>query len=111
MDTLGGLFLYNKGEDKMSKGTAWTALSFTIILAFAMTGVLVAVTPAAASVAQNAPFTYGMTPATNLHTSGVEPAVITLVSPFTSQPSADVCLLCYSPFHALLTRLSEWMGK
>ena len=95
----------------MSKGTAWTALSFTIILVFVMTGVLMAVTPAAASVAQNTPFTYGMTPATNLHSSEVQPADTTLASPFSSQPSADVCLLCYSPSHVLLNRLNGWMGK
>ncbi|MGD0004627.1 MAG: hypothetical protein ABSE06_10405 [Anaerolineaceae bacterium] len=95
----------------MSKGAAWTILSFAIILAFAMTGVLVAVTPVAAYVAQNTPFTYGMTPATNLHTSAVTSADTTLASPLISQPLAESCLLCYSPFHTLLTRLSEWMGK
>ncbi len=95
----------------MSKGTAWTVLSFTIILAFAMTGVFLAVTPAAASRTQNTSFNYEMNPATNLHTSQSEPADTMLASPLTSQPSADGCLLCYSPFHAWLTRLSEWLGK
>jgi hypothetical protein len=95
----------------MSKGAAWTVLSFAIILAFAMTGVLAAVTPAAASGTQNTSFNYGMTLATNLHTGGVTPADTTQPSPLTSQPSADGCLLCYSPSHTLLNRLSEWMGK
>jgi len=83
----------------------------TFILAFAMTGVFVAATPAAASVAQNTLFNNGMTPATNLHTSGVQPAEPELASPLTPQPSADGCLLCYSPFHSMLVRLSGWMGK
>ena len=95
----------------MSKGTGWALLSFTIIIAFALTGLFLAVTPAAASGTQTTSFNYGMNPATTLHSTVVEPADTTLASPLASQPSADGCLLCYSPFHSLLTRLSGWVGK
>jgi hypothetical protein len=64
-----------------------------------------AVTPVAAYVPQPFPFpfTYVGGVATTLHTQEADLAKPPLAG---SHPTADSCLLCYSPSHNLLTRLS-----
>jgi hypothetical protein len=80
-----------------------------VILVIAITGVCLAVTPVAASFPQTNSIPYTSTLAITLHDQ--EPAPVPSPASTRSQPSADDCLLCYSPSHNLLSRLSGWMGK
>ena len=84
-----------------------------IILAVAIMGVCLEVTPAAAAAVQNASIPNSGNPATNLH-GQAQGAGLNAAPPAgqsTSQPLAEKCLLCYSPSHNLLSRLSMWLGK
>jgi hypothetical protein len=93
----------------MFREHSWIFICWFVILAITITGICLAVTPAAAAAPQISSITYSSSLATTLHnqdTHQAAPAALT-----SSQPSTDRCLLCYSPSHNLLSRLSEWMGK
>ncbi len=90
-------------------GKGWIFICSIIILAIAITGVCLAVTPVAASYPQANSIPYSGSLATTLHDQ--KPAPASLPAPTSSKPSADSCLLCYSPSHNLLSRLSGWMSK
>jgi hypothetical protein len=94
----------------MLRGQSWIFICSFVILAIAITGICLAVTPVAAAALQNNSTTNAGTLDTTLHTQGSNSASPPAAQT-TSQPSADTCLLCYSPSHTLLSRLSEWMGK
>ncbi len=93
----------------MLRGKSWVLVCALVILATAITGVCLAVTPVAASFPQTNSMPYNSTLATTLHDQEPVPAPSPVST--SSQPLADDCLLCYSPSHNLLTRLSGWMGK
>jgi hypothetical protein len=90
---------------------SWFIICSFVILAIAITGICLAVTPAAASALQNTPVTYNGTLATNMHTEEVDLNAPPLEAQVTTRPAKDTCLLCYSPSHTLWSRLSVWMGK
>ena len=93
----------------MLRGKNWFYILSLAMLVISITGICLAVTPVAASFPQVNSNSYSSTLATTLHNQGPEPAVSPV--PTSSQPSTDGCLLCYSPSHNLLARLSRWMGK
>jgi hypothetical protein len=93
----------------MMRGKHWVYIFSLVILIITITGVCLAVTPVAASFTQNNPAPYSSTLATTLHDRGPDPAAAPSVA--SAQPSTDSCLLCYSPSHKLMTRLSGWMGR
>jgi hypothetical protein len=93
----------------MLRGKGWVFICSFIILAIAITGVSLAVTPVAAYFPQANSIPYSSTLATTLHDQESAPLPSPALS--SSQTSTDGCLLCYSPSHNLLSRLSGWMGK
>jgi len=94
----------------MSRGKSWAFICAFVVLVIAITGICLAVTPVAASFPQTTTSTpHSNTLANTLHDQG--PALVGAPSDSSLQPSADACLLCYSPSHKMLARLSGWMGK
>ena len=93
----------------MSRGQDWIFVCSFVVLAIAITGVCLAVTPVAAFATQVNHFTYNGALATTLHNQVTN--LNALPAQTNSRLSADVCLLCYSPSHVLLSHLSRWMGK
>ena len=93
----------------MPREKKWFYIFSLVILVMSITAVCLAVTPVAASFPQVNSNSYRSTLATTLHDQGPDPAASPV--PTSSQPSPIGCLLCYSPSHNLLTRLSGWMGK
>jgi len=85
----------------MPRGQSWIIFCSFVILAVAITGICLAVTPVAAAALQNNSINNVGTLATTLHTQEANPAPAPAAQT-TSQPSADTCLLCYSPSHTLL---------
>jgi hypothetical protein len=93
----------------MPREKKWFFIFSLVILVISITGVCLAVTPVAASFPQANSIPYAGALATTLHDQGPDPTAVP--APASSQPSTVGCLLCYSPSHNLLTRLSGWMGK
>jgi hypothetical protein len=93
----------------MDRGKSWVFICSFVILAIAIMGICLAVTPVAASFPQSNPVPNRATLATTLHDQAPRPAALPALT--SVQPSTDSCLLCYSPSHNLMTRLSGWLGK
>jgi len=91
----------------MSRGKSWLVICSFAILAISLIGVCLAVTPVAAYATQFSPTTFAGSLATTLHDQGVNLAGLPPVSPISTRPLADSCLLCYSPSHHLLNHISE----
>ena len=93
----------------MFRSQSWLIICSFVILAIAITGICLAVTPVAASALQATPIASRSDLATNLHTEKTGLNAPPPVAQMNTQPSTDGCLLCYSPSHILLTRLTNWM--
>ena len=93
----------------MLRGKVWFYILSLVILVISITAVCLAVTPVDASFPQTDPNSYRSSLATTMHGQGPSPAAAPVST--SSQPSTVSCLLCYSPSHNLLMRLSGWMGK
>jgi hypothetical protein len=93
----------------MLRGQSWAFICSFVILAIAITGICLAVTPVAASFPQVNSNPYSATLATTMHDQGPDPETSPALA--SSQPSTDGCLLCYSPSHNMLARLSGWMDR
>jgi hypothetical protein len=91
------------------RGKNWFYILSLVVVVLSISAVCLAVTPVAASFPQVNSNSYHSTLATTLHDQGPDPAASPVHT--SSQPETVGCLLCYSPSHNLLTRLSGWMGK
>ncbi len=95
----------------MFRGQNWIILCTLAILAIILGGIGPAVTPAAASAPNGFSSISTGTLATTLHSTKVIPPDPSHGVMTSDRPLSDGCLLCYSPFHTLLSHLSSWMGK